>query len=284
VELVGLASIPLLISGVLNRILGLDRLEGRYYVHEGRDAFRHVALVVSGLLSQTPGETHICAQVKAALDRSCTAGWAAGVLQDWIGRALHIGKAIRQATAPLLRSQDIEDLCQAYLQSELGTLQNRRVLVVGSGTIGKGVMERLASEGALVSCCYHTTVPEFSGTVAGKVSVFPLGTLPNVIRDQEAIVCAAGGGRPILTAEHARMLDTTRRVIVVDLGVPRNTAPDFATGAMGVTIMDLDGLQTQWRDDVAVMKKVMEEGNRIVAEHLEDYERIIASIQSGFQG
>lgn len=45
VELIGLASAPLLTSGVLNRILGLDRLEDRYYVHKGRDAFRHVTLV-----------------------------------------------------------------------------------------------------------------------------------------------------------------------------------------------------------------------------------------------
>jgi len=283
VELIGLASETLVMSGVLNRILGLDRLEGRYYVHEGRDAFRHVALVVAGLLSQTPGETHICAQVKVALDRSCAAGWAAGVLKDWIGRALHIGKVIRQAAAPLLRSHDIEDLCQAYLQTELGTLQNRRILVVGSGAIGKGVVERLASEGALISCGYRTTAPEFSAAAAGKASVFPLDTLPNAIRDQEAIVCAVSGANPILTSEHARLIGAGRRVVVVDLGVPRNTAPDFARGMAGVSVVDLDNIKRWRRDDAAELRRALEAADRIVADHREDYERIMASIQGGIQ-
>ena len=137
---------------------------------------------------------------------------------------------------------------------------------------------------ALPICCYHTAVPEFSGAAAGKVSVCPLGTLSNVIRDQEAIVCAAGGGKSILMSEHARMIDTARRLIVVDLGVPRNTAPGFAAGAMNVTIVDIDGLETHWQDEIFDMKKVMEKSNRIVTEHLGDYERIIASIQSGFKG
>jgi len=284
VELIGLASAPLLASGVLNRILGLDRLEGRYYVHEGRGAFRHVALVVAGLLSQTPGETHICAQVKAALDRSCTAGWAAGVLKDWISRALHIGKVIRQITAPLLRGHNIEDLCQTYLQSELGILQDRRILVLGAGPIGKGIAEKLASQGALVTCCYHVNMPVFSAAWAGRVKNCQFSDLHCVLRHQDAIVCAAGGGKPVLTIEHAGMIDTVRRLVVVDLGVPRNTTPGFATEAAGVTVVDIDGLETHWQDEILDMKKVMEESDRIVAEHFGEYERIIASIQSGFEG
>jgi|GEM_PF-356753 len=284
VELIGLASAPLLTSGVLNRVLGLDRLEGRYYVYEGRDAFRHVALVVAGLLSQTPGETHICAQVKAALDRSFTAGWAAGVLKDWISRALHIGKVIRQVTAPLLRGHNIEDLCQTYLQSELGILQDRRILVLGAGPIGKGIAEKLASQGALVTCCYHVNMPVFSAAWAGRVKNCQFSDLHCVLRHQDAIVCATGGGKPVLTTEHARMIDTVRRLIVVDLGVPRNTTPGFAAEAAGVTVVDIDGLETHWQDEVFDMKNVMEESDRIVAEHFGEYERIIASIQSGFEG
>lgn len=53
------------LTGMIKMILKLDRLEpGEYYVKSGFEAFRHISLVTSGLLSQTPGENHISAQFK----------------------------------------------------------------------------------------------------------------------------------------------------------------------------------------------------------------------------
>jgi glutamyl-tRNA reductase len=281
VELVALATVTPPLVQLVRRILGFDRPEARIYVQTGRDAFRHLAQVVAGLLSQNPGETHICAQVKSALDVSARAGWSAGVLQDWVGTALHIGKVIRQATQPILGSADVEDLCRDYLAGEWGGLPGRRILVIGSGTIGKGLVERLVAEGARVSCCYHSRVPVFSGPT-DHIPVFPWIALPEALQNQDAIVCAIRGEGPLLSAEHLRAVTAGgHAVIVLDFGVPRNVAPDFALGESTVRVADLDAIKRTGPHQTVILQQARDGGNRIIDEHLEDYERIRTSIQGG---
>lgn len=280
VELVALATVTPPLSHLVRRILGFDRPEDRIYVHTGRDAFRHLAQVVAGLLSQTPGETHICSQVKTALEESSRAGWSAGVLQDWVGTTLHIGKAIRQTTQQTLGGADIEDLCRDYLAGEWGGLHRQRILVLGSGTIGKGLVERLGAGGAQVSCCYHSRVPVFA-VPADRVPVFPLTALLEALKNQDAIVCAVRGEGPLLSTEHQRAViaGDGHPVIVVDLGVPRNVAPDFALGMSNLRVADLETIKRAGPDQSVILQHARDLGDRIVDEHLGDYERIRTSIQ-----
>ncbi len=274
VELVGLAAETPALVGAASRILGFERLRGRFYVHQGFDAFRHVALTVAGLHSQSPGETHIRAQVKEALAESRRAGWSAGVLHDWIGRALRIATAVRRATADLLEGGEIEDLCVAGLEAELGGLADRRVLVIGGGTVGRGVVERLHARGASVTCAYRTRAPVFSGAAARAVAVQPLGPQPHaLLRGRDAVVCASGGG-VLLGAEAARNLDPGGRMVVADLGVPRNVAPDFAAGRPGIRVVDLDDLKRRDRRRAAVVRRALAAGERVVQDHAADYERL----------
>lgn len=280
IELIALAAETPPLSRLVRRILGFDALADRIYVHTGREAFRHLALVVSGLLSQSPGETRICAQVKTALDESAQAGWSAGVLQDWVGRALHIGKAIRQATPSDGGGTDIEDGCRDYLLRTWGSLRDRRILVIGSGAIGRGVIERFAAGGARVSCCYHSRPPVFSGD-RRPVAVYPLANLPEALQQQDALICAVQSEEPILRAEHARFLSAGQSVLVLDLGVPRNVAPDFAGEISTRRVVGLEDIKGLGSPSAGALQQARSRAERIIEEHHGDYERIRTSLQGG---
>ena len=282
IELIGLAAATPALDQAVRRILGFDSLGDPVYSLAGREAFRHLALMVSGLLSQIPGETHICAQVKTALDHSAQAGWSAGVLRDWIGTALHIGKAIRQILPAPLTGSDIEDRCLAFLERQGGPLAGRPVLVIGSGALGTGLVERFAARGARVTCCYHSRPPRFTPAAGTPIALVPLAGLDAALPAQEILVGAAQGTAPLLTADHARRLAPDRPVWVVDLGVPRNVAPDFMRPIPGLHRADLDDIK---RFDAEAAGPLLNaarlQADRLIEEHQTDYDRIRSSIQGG---
>lgn len=281
VELVGLATCTPALLSLVTRILGLDRLGERSYTRRGYDAFRHLAFVAAGLLSQTPRETHIRAQVKEALDLSRRNGWSAGILHDWVGRALRIGNEIRGDTGDILTETEIEGRCVAFLAQALGDLRCRRVLVIGSGAVGRNIVKALADCGATVSCCYRTHAPDFARSCGGEVTLWPMEDLRSGLLEQDAIICAVSAAEPVLRAEHASWIDPGHPLLLVDLGVPRNIAPDFAAGRDGVRVANLDDLDQWDRRHATRLQEALAVGELIVKRHVEDYERVMSGIQTG---
>ena len=157
---------------LLARVLGFDGLRPQdYYVKREHEAFAHAAMLSAGLFSQSPGEYHIVSQVKESLAYAVRAGWARGVMQEWVSTALHVSKEIRNTARPFLKEQEIEDLCIGYLQAKRPELASSRILVMGSGLVGSTIVEKLVRCGLGCEWCYHITRPELPGSWAGKVAL-----------------------------------------------------------------------------------------------------------------
>ena len=76
VEVITVVSEETAKNGILRHIMGFTHFkEDKYYLKTDRAAFEHLCLVTGGMLSQTPGENHITAQMKEALEQSKTRGW-----------------------------------------------------------------------------------------------------------------------------------------------------------------------------------------------------------------
>lgn len=279
VELVALATCGPALLSTAAKVLGLDRLAGKYYALQGVDAFRHLACVTAGLLSQAPRETHIRAQVKDALDLSSRNGWSGGVLHDWVGRALRIGSEINRETRAVLEGTEIEDRCVAFLADTLGDLRGRRILVVGSGAVGTGVARALLARGAAVAWCYHSRVPNVVNLCGRELPLWSLADLREAICDQTAIVCAVAAPEPVLAKEQAAWFASGRPVRVIDLGAPRNVAPGFESGLERVKVTNLDDLHRWGRRHAGGLEAALAIADRVVMAHAGEYERVRAGIQ-----
>jgi glutamyl-tRNA reductase len=282
IEVVGLGAITPALIALVKRVLGLDHIEDRCsYALVGMDAFRHQALVAAGLLSQTPGETHIRSQIKGALALSRRNGWSAGILHDWMGRALRIGNAIRRATSEHFAADGIEDRCLAFLTETLGPCRGRRALVIGAGAVGRSLMRKLLDRGASVSCCTRTPPPVRIQTGLEDVAWHPLTQLRQALSDPEAVICAASGVEPILTSAESSWLPPERALVVLDLGVPRNVARDFAAGKDAIRVVDLDDLDRWSRRETGALHQALSTGERIIRAHIGDYTRVLDGIHTG---
>ncbi len=284
IELVAVVSEDPGTDALLKRILGFDRLaEGGWYVRRGFEAFTHLAAVTAGLRSQSPGEEHVVAQVKEALEAAERAGWAGGVMRGWLGSAFHLARDIRAAAGPLLRGGEIEDLCVERLGAAVPPSDSARVLVVGTGTVGRGLVQRLVEAGYRCDWCYHAHRPGLPEGWRGRVELCTFADLPGRLAAADAVACAAASEH-VLGAEHAALLDARKKVPVFDLGIPRNVDSELSRAAPNVDLVGLDGLKAPDGGGPADVERAVALARQVVAGHREMYDKILESLQGGDQG
>lgn len=245
----------------------------------GFAAFAHICRVTAGLGSQTPGEFHVVAQMKEAVDEAVTRGWAGSILRELCDAALHVSKDIRHEVGPLLDVAEIEDVGLRYLDAEVQGLPSRRVLVLGTGRVGQGLVAGLLKRGCRCVWAYYRNAPTLSVEDARRVEVVQLDALEQVLPKIDVIVSALDVQEPVVSLiPHKRLLNP-QGVMMVDLGMPRNIDPAFDRCGGTLRVADLEVLKRWYRTANGTLDKVLEVCDVILNEHRDIYERMRRSIQ-----
>ncbi len=267
---------------LLEKLLNLDQVdEIGHYRKIGPEAIEHLCLVTAGMRSQSVGETHITAQVKDAMEEAVANGWANGMLREWVDVALHVSKDIRAKVGPMLKGGEIEDVCLAYLEQAVPDLARQTVMVIGSGVVGRGLMEQCVRKGCRGIWCYHVNRPEVPSKWAAQVDVCTLNGIRDRLSDVTVVVSAVEAPGHVLHEGHAPFFDHEKNVLVIDLAMPRTVDPRLDGQVPGLQVVDLDGLKHWQRLTSGLLERVMDQSLCIVRNHHELYERIQESIQGG---
>ncbi|MEN8254004.1 MAG: NAD(P)-dependent oxidoreductase [Verrucomicrobiota bacterium] len=282
VEVVAVVSNETARNGILRHVMGFATLkEDKFYLKTGQTAFEHLCLVTAGMLSQTPGENHITAQMKEALETAKQRGWAGNMVQEWVSSALHVSKHIKNQVASLLHSYEIEDLALRYLEANGKDLAASTIMVLGAGTIGKGLVKDSLPKAGKIIWCYHVNKPEIPADWNGKVELCTFNDMKERITDADIIVSATEAPGHLLHRAHAPFFNQERPVMVLDLGMPRNIDPELDDLSSDITVVDLDGLKYWYRRELTDMSDILTRCRAIVAEHQDLYEKIADSFKGG---
>jgi glutamyl-tRNA reductase len=282
VELIAVASRETSTNGILRHILGFDKLkEDKFYLKHGAEAYEHLCMVSAGMLSQTPGESHIASQVKEALADAQQRGWAGSMMQEWVSSLLHVSKHIRNEVSPLLRKEEIEDLALKYLQAHDPDLSARTVMVLGAGQIGQGLVNECVPAFGKVIWCYHINRPGISNDWKNKVGLCTFNDFKDRLEEADVIISATEAPGHILHQGHAPFFNQQKPVCLIDLGMPRNIEPALDGLSPDIRIVDLDGLKYWHRRETAEMDELLNRCRRIIGDHQDQYDRIIKSFQGG---
>lgn len=283
IEIIAIVSREAGTNGILRHVLGFDHLAPElFYLKRGEDAWAHTALVCAGMGSQTPGEKHIAGQIKSALAEAVDRGWADGMLKDWISAALHTSKHIKNEVVPAMPNCEIEDLAIRYLEDNLPDLESKTLMIIGSGQIGAAIYEGLRSKVARIVWCYHSkrpiTAPDCRAEVCQLSDIgAPLGRV-------DAIITAIEGDGYALGRREADQLDPARGVCAIDLGVPRNTDPELEHHPNIRRLANMDDLKKWHRRELVNLGEYIVACRRIIADHHDQFERLINSFQGANQG
>lgn len=269
IEVVAATSNPEATAAAIGRLMRFDTLpSGGFIVKRGFDAFSHLCRVAAGLESQISGEFHVVSQLKDSLAESVANGWSGPVIHELGDEALRISKLIRNEVGQYLAVSEIEDVALRYLDEHIGANGNApQVMVIGTGMVGRGVVKGLIKRGLRVVWVYHHQRP----TLLPGTEIIPMSQIPERLGGVGAVVSAVSSPKPVVTAECGPFMNPGG-VLMVDLGMPHNIAPEIAIGDR--RLVDLDELKNWWRRKNGSMDRVEECCAAILGDNRYSYDRI----------
>ncbi len=259
----------------------LEELEPHLVGLVDEQAADHLFAVASGIDSMVVGEQQIAVQVRAALEEARAEGTAGRMLQRLFNQAVRVGRRVRRETAIDEGASSMVDVGIGAAQRRLGSdVQGRRALVVGAGEVGKLSVTALADGGAAEVAVWNRNADKaarLAAKVDGRV-VEPTG-LVEAVADTDLVVCTTGAPDPVLTVELLREAAARRdgrRLVLLDLAVPRNVDP-AAAGLPGMTIVDVSAVREA--ADHGVTGEVIDEARGIVHAEAERFRRWLRTIE-----
>lgn len=201
-------------------------LEPYFTTRCGRDAAAHLMEVACGLHSQILGEDQIVTQVRTAMELAQEAKTADAVLSALFRGAVTAGKRARTEVPVTRGVPSMGTRCRDVLEQELGTLKDKRILVIGNGQMGRLAAGLLQQSGARVWVTLRsyrhgeTVIPPGCATVAYENRVAAL-------EGMDALVSATASPHYTLTCEQLKTVANPPKV-AIDLAVPRDIDPDCA--------------------------------------------------------
>ena len=250
-----------------------------FYVKKGFSAFRHLSHLFSGLYSQVPGENHIVAQIKEAMASGIEKNWAGSIMKDWVSKSLHIAKHIRKDTSPFLKNNEIEDLCLKFVKRNHKT---KKVIIIGTGVIGSGLIEKFLSDGFYCLWFFNKNKPAISSGDK-NIRLLNLKNIKNHLNEADVLISCTGSREYVITREHADSFNGNVKNSVIDLSVPANVDPYISvlSPSGNIRVINLDDLKHWYRREMADMDNIFRIADRAVLEHKNDYDKIISSFQGG---
>jgi len=274
IEIIAAISKEVGTCGILRRLMRFDRLRpDLYYMKHGFEAFSHVCKVTAGMDSQVPGEVHVVAQLKDAIEEAVTRGWAGSLIRGLCDSALRVSKDMRAETGALLEVSEIEDVALRYLDAKKQS--KGTALVIGSGVVGRGVMKGLLKRQYTCVWAYHANKPE----AEEHVRIVQMDKLAEVLPEADVVISAVDTSSPVVTAATHQQLLNPKGTFFIDVGIPRNIDPAFDGCGGNIRVADLDELKRWHREQNGSLDKAIALCDRVLEANRESYERIIKSLR-----
>jgi glutamyl-tRNA reductase len=210
----------------------------------------HLFEVAAGLRSAVLGETEVLGQVRRALERAEAEKAAGPVLSGLFRRAIQAGRKARSSTAIARGATSLSHVAVDIAAARLGgSLSGKRVLVIGAGEMGEGIVDGLAKRHEEADVVVANRTAGRARTLAEQVSGEGIGLagMPDALVMADAVLVSTGATLHLLDAEllervAAERVDAGRSsLVIVDLGVPRNVDPAVSEIA-GIELLDMDDL------------------------------------------
>jgi glutamyl-tRNA reductase len=261
--------------------IGPDDLHPHLYSEHDADAVRHLFEVASGLDSAVVGESEIVGQLRQAWEIAQREGGARSSLNLLFRHALETGKRARSETAISRGTASVSHAAVEMAIDHHRGIEGLTIAVLGAGAMGEGIAVALREAGVGDVMVVNRS-PDRGHSLAERVggTAFGMDRLTEALHRADLLLTSTGAGEPIVTRSLLEQLDRGGRpLLVVDIAVPRDVAPDAAE-LDHVTILDLDDL-SRWAERGRLQRLAeVDRVSQIVAEEVERFGAESAALQA----
>ena len=248
--------------------LEADELRTTFGFVHGNAVAGHLFAVASGLESVVVGEGEIAGQVRRSLERARHEGTTTPELERLFQRASQTSRRVKNRTGIGSEGRSLVRLALDLAESRITDWSAVRVLLVGTGRYAGASLAALRERGVTDVAVYSPTgrAPKFAAShdieavqsgdyataAAGADLIVTCTLVEHHVVDRELLelgrteLAVARGAAPAALLPGRGSTDVASsdapRQLVVDLGLPRNVAPDVVE-VPGVELLDLETIK-----------------------------------------
>jgi glutamyl-tRNA reductase len=222
-----------------------DVADHLYTYHEDA-AVAHLFGVAAGVDSMIIGEGEILGQVRESwqiAEREDTAGQ---LLSRVFKHAIEVGKRSRTETGISRHAVSVSSAAVALAAEKLGSLSDRRILVLGAGEVGQGMAVALAGAGVgdiVVANRTPARAEELATRIGGRA--IPIAEVATQLETTDVLLTSTGAVDVVIERgeiEAVMARRDGRALLIVDVAVPRDVDPGVQQ-VFGVELLDMDDLK-----------------------------------------
>jgi glutamyl-tRNA reductase len=261
-----------------------DQERDTFSVLSGTEALRHLLEIACGVDSMIVGEDQIIGQLKKALMQSQEAGTSSPVLDLCINKAIHVGVEARTRTQINRGSVSIGSAAVTLAEEQIGSLQGKHILVVGSGEMGMLVAQALAAKeltAIYVANRTHERAEILAKKIGGKA--VRLDDLNRYLLLSDVVISCTSAPHPVIHCEE--LVDVMkgrcwpldghpRPLILIDIAQPRDVE-EGAEKIDGVHLFSIDSLRRINEMTMSNRKSEAEKARLFIEEELNQFIRLL---------
>jgi glutamyl-tRNA reductase len=189
--------------------------------------FDHLLRVTSGLESMVIGEDQVLNQVWDAYLAAENAKTVGPILNHLFNRAMTVGRRVREETGLNKGAVSIGSATVELAVNLLGSLDDKKILVMGAGEIGTLVAKALAHRchnPIFIANRTHARAVKLAEDLSGKAVMFD--QFEEVLVDADVVICSTSAPHYLLTKEmvsrQIKHRSTKNDLLIIDISNPRN--------------------------------------------------------------
>jgi glutamyl-tRNA reductase len=249
--------------------IALAEFEDSLYVHANDDAVRHLFRVAASLDSMVVGEPQILGQIKEAYRGAAQAKSAGVILNRLMHRAFFVAKRVRTETGIGDRAVSISYAAVELARKIFGSLDGKRVLLVGAGEMAELAVEHLIRNQVAETLVANRTFEnglELARRFNGQAIRFD--EIAEHLRVVDIIISSTGAPGLVITREAVKPVIRARRsrpIFFIDIAVPRDIDPEI-NRLENAYVYDIDDLKGIIEENIEDRQKEAVKGERIIDE------------------
>ena len=261
-------------------------------IEYGNSAVMHLLRMTSGLESMIVGEDQILGQVKDAKHKAVKDHHCGKSLDTIFTKAIHVGQVVRNKTNINKGSVSIGSAAIDLAEKHMGSLDDKSVLVIGAGKMGRLVAKALAEKDLnaifVANRTYYVAV-ELAQDLGGEAILF--NDLEKYLATADLVISATSAPHAIITKE--RLLGIERdhsSLMMVDIANPRDISEDVCE--IGVKLFNIDDLREIADENTNLRIKEFGQAESIIDEEfillketfkIMEVEQILASLRASME-
>jgi glutamyl-tRNA reductase len=245
------------------------------YVFQDQEAISHLFRVGAGLDSQILGDFEIISQLKTAFYQAREKGLANAFLERLVNSVIQASKRIKNETGISSGATSVAFAAVQYLLARVPNIEKRRILLYGTGKIGRNTCENLVKHTRNPQITLINRTRDKADAIGGKfqLKVRPYEELHQAIKQADILIVATGAISPTVSPD---MIPPGSQRWILDLSIPMNVGPGI--GEMpGVTLVHLDQLSKVTDSTLEARKQYIPQAEAILEEVCTEFNQWLES-------